>query len=292
MRLATIRTATGTRAVRIDGTQAVETGDADVRALLDRPDWAAHAASAAGPVHPVDELDYAPLVPAPEKILCVGQNYRDHIAEMGNEPPAYPTIFAKFAPALVGAFDDIVLPAVSDAVDYEAELAVVIGRPVRHATPEQADAAIAGYTVLNDVSARDWQFRTSEFLQGKTFEHTTPLGPTLVTPDELPGGGWEISTEIDGEVRQRSDTGQMVFGPVDLVGYLSTIMTLNPGDIIATGTPGGVGHARKPPRYLTDGATMVTAIAGIGSCRNVCRAEAPWTPGPWAPHPGLAGART
>ena len=188
MRLATIRTATGTRAVRVDETQAVETGDADVRALLERTDWAAHAEAAAGPAHPVDGLDYAPLVPAPEKILCVGQNYRDHIAEMGNEPPAYPTIFAKFAPALVGAYDDIVLPSVSDAVDYEAELAVVIGRPVRHASPEQALAAVAGYTVLNDVSVRDWQFRTSEFLQGKTFEHTTPLGPCLVTPGRAARG--------------------------------------------------------------------------------------------------------
>ena len=114
-------------------------------------------------------------------------------------------MFAKFAPSLVGAYDEIVLPAASDAVDYEAELAVVIGSPVRHATPEQAEAAIAGYTVLNDVSARDWQFRTSQFLQGKTFERTTPLGPWLVTPDELPAGGWEISTEVDGEVRQRSE---------------------------------------------------------------------------------------
>ncbi len=291
MRLATIRTATGTRAVRIDagadgGGRAVETGDADVRALLERPDWPAHAATAAGPVHAVDGLDYAPLVPEPEKILCVGQNYRDHIAEMGNEPPAYPTVFAKFPPALVGAHDDIVLPASSDAVDYEAELAVVIGRPVRHATPEQAEAAIAGYTVLNDVSARDWQFRTSQFLQGKTFERSTPLGPCLVTPDELPPGGWEISTVIDGETRQRSSTAQLVFGPVDLVGYLSTILTLRPGDVIATGTPGGVGHARRPPRYLTDGATMVTAIAGVGACRNVCRAE--HTLGTGAP---AAGAR-
>jgi acylpyruvate hydrolase len=276
MRLATIRTATGTRAVRIDGDgdgRAVETGEADVRALLERPDWAAHAAAAAGPVHDVAGLDYAPLVPAPEKILCVGQNYRDHIAEMGNEPPAFPTIFAKFAPSLVGAHDEIVLPAVSDAVDYEAELAVVIGTPVRHADPEQARAAIGGYTVLNDVSVRDWQFRTSQFLQGKTFERTTPVGPWLVTPDELPAGGWEISTVIDGETRQRSTTDELVFGPVELVAYLSTILTLNPGDLIATGTPGGVGHARKPPRYLTDGATVVTAIAGIGECRNVCRAE-------------------
>jgi acylpyruvate hydrolase len=273
VRLATIRTATGTRAVRIDGSQAVETGDADVRAVLEREDWPAHAASAAGPAHPVDGLDYAPLVPAPEKIICVGQNYADHIAEMGNEPPAFPTIFGKYPPALIGAHDDIVLPRVSEAVDYEAELTVVIGRPVRHATREEAEAAVAGYTVMNDVSVRDYQMRTSQFLQGKTFEHTTPLGPVLVTPDELPAGGWEISTEIDGEVRQHSDTGQLVFGVVDLVVYLSTILTLRPGDVIATGTPGGVGHARKPARYLTDGATMVTAIAGIGACRNVCRAE-------------------
>jgi acylpyruvate hydrolase len=278
VRLATIRTAAGHRAVRIDpgpeGTgQAVETGDADVRALLERPDWAAHAAAAAGPVHAVDGLDYAPLVPAPEKILCVGQNYRDHIAEMGNEPPAFPTVFAKFAPSLVGAHDDVVLPAVSDKVDYEAELAVVIGTPVRHATAEQAEAAIAGYTVLNDVSARDWQFRTSQFLQGKTFERSTPLGPCLVTPDELPEGGWRIGTVIDGETRQDSTTAELVFGVVDLVRYLSTILTLNPGDVIATGTPGGVGHGRKPPRYLTDGAVMVTSIEGVGECRNVCRAE-------------------
>jgi acylpyruvate hydrolase len=273
MRLATIRTAAGTRAVRLDGRQAIETGDADVRALLERPDWSAQAAAAAGPVHDVDGLDYAPLVPAPEKILCVGQNYADHIAEMGHEPPAYPTIFAKFAPALIGAYDDIVLPAVSEAVDYEAELTVVIGSPVRHATREQAQAAIAGYTVMNDVSVRDWQMRTSQFLQGKTFEATTPLGPWLVTPDELPDGAWEISTVIDGETRQRSDTGQLVFGVLDLVVYLSTIVTLRPGDVIATGTPGGVGHARKPPRYLRDGEQVVTAIAGIGECRNTCRAE-------------------
>jgi acylpyruvate hydrolase len=273
MRLATIRTATGTRAVRLDGAQAVETGDADLRALLERPDWPAHAAAAAGPVHGLDGLDYAPLVPAPEKILCVGQNYADHIAEMGNTPPAFPTIFAKFAPSLVGAYDDIVLPPESDKVDYEAELAVVIGRPVRRATAAQAEAAIAGYTVLNDVSARDWQFRTSQYLQGKTFERSTPLGPWLVTPDELPAGGWAISTVVDGETRQDSTTDELVFGVVELIEYLSTVLTLNPGDVIATGTPGGVGHGRKPPRYLTDGAVVVTAIAGIGELRNTCRAE-------------------
>jgi acylpyruvate hydrolase len=273
MKLATIRTATGTRAVRVDADRAVETGEADVRALLERHDWTAHAAAAAGPVHALDALDYAPLVPAPEKIICVGQNYRDHIAEMGHEPPGHPTIFAKYPPALVGAHDDVVLPSVSQAVDYEAELTIVIGRPTRHATPGNALDAVAGYTVLNDVSVRDWQMRTTQFLQGKTFERTTPLGPWLVTPDELPPGGWRISTVLDGETLQDSDTSQLVFSAVDLIVYLSTIVTLNPGDVIATGTPGGVGHARRPPRYLTDGATLVTAIAGVGECRNTCRAE-------------------
>ncbi|QJY49752.1 fumarylacetoacetate hydrolase family protein [Pseudonocardia broussonetiae] len=277
MRLATIRTATGHRAVRVDDAGAVETGDADVRALLERPDWAAHAAAAAGPSHEVAGLDYAPLVPSPEKIICVGLNYRDHVLEMGNQLPEYPTLFAKFAPSLVGAHDDVVLPAVSDKVDWEAELTVVIGAPVRHATREQAAAAIAGYTVLNDVSVRDYQNRTKQFLQGKTFEHSTPIGPWLVTPDELPGGGpesgWAISTVLDGETVQSSTTAELVFGAVDLVVYLSEIVTLNPGDVIATGTPGGVGHARKPPRYLTDGAVLVTSVAGVGELRNTCRKE-------------------
>ncbi|GAA4542787.1 fumarylacetoacetate hydrolase family protein [Pseudonocardia xishanensis] len=271
MRLATIRTVAGTRAVRLDGETATETGEADLRALLSRPDWREHAGAAAGPVHAVAGLDYAPLVPSPEKILCIGLNYRDHVREMGNELPEYPTVFAKFAPALVGAHDEIELPVVSEQVDYEAELTVVIGSSVRNADDAAAEAAIAGYTVLNDVSVRDYQYRTSQFLQGKTFEHSTPLGPVLVTPDELPAGGLPISTTLDGEVMQSSTTDQLVFGAVDLVKYLSTILTLNPGDVIATGTPGGVGHARKPPRYLTDGAELVTTVEGVGELRNVCR---------------------
>ncbi|MEV1292576.1 fumarylacetoacetate hydrolase family protein [Pseudonocardia sp. NPDC049635] len=276
MRLATIRTATGHRAVRIDGDSAVETGEADVRALLERPDWFEHATGADGPVHDAARLDHAPLVPSPEKIICIGLNYRDHVLEMGNELPEYPTIFGKFAPALIGARDEIELPAQSDRVDYEAELTVVIGRSVRHADAEAARAAIAGYTVLNDVSMRDYQRRTKQFLQGKTWEHSTPLGPELVTPDELPadpadGGALRIRSELDGEIMQDSTTDQLVFGVVDLIVYLSTILTLNPGDVIATGTPGGVGDARTPPRYLTEGCEIVTAVDGVGECRNVCR---------------------
>src|SRR6185437_14528001 len=170
MKLATIRTAAGHRAVRVDDGAVVETGDADVRALLTHPDWRARAEAAGGPSHTLDTVDYAPLVPAPEKIICVGLNYRDHVLEMGNELPEYPTVFAKYAPALIGAHDDIVLPAVSEKVDWEAELTVGIGAPVRHADSAAAEAAIAGYTVMNDVRMRDFQSSTQQFLQGKTFE--------------------------------------------------------------------------------------------------------------------------
>ncbi|MBZ4019434.1 fumarylacetoacetate hydrolase family protein [Streptomyces purpurogeneiscleroticus] len=274
MKLATIRTAGATAAVRIDGDTATETGHRDVGALLATPDWQAAAAAASGATHAVDALDYAPVVPQPGKILCVGLNYRNHILEMGRELPAYPTLFAKYPEALVGPYDEITLPAASDAVDWEAELAVVIGAPVRHADRETAAAAIAGYSVLNDVTARDWQYRSPMWLQGKTFEATTPFGPLLVTPDEAdPAAGLTLSGAVDGETVQQAETSDLVFDAAELVSYVSTILTLKPGDVIATGTPGGVGHARKPQRYLADGQTLTTSVAGIGELRNVCRTE-------------------
>ncbi len=272
MRLATIRTAEGTRAVRLDGDRAVETGHADVGELLAEPDWRGVAAAADAPEHDRGGLSFAPVVPRPGKIICVGVNYAAHIAEMGRELPQYPTVFAKFAEALVGAHDDIVLPAASQAVDWEAELAVVIGSTVRHADEATAAAAIAGFSVLNDVTARDWQYRTLQWLQGKTFEATTPFGPELVTPDEA-GEGLELSCAVDGETVQSANTADLVFGPAAAVSYLSTVLTLRPGDVIATGTPGGVGHARKPPRYLTAGSVLTTSISGLGECRNVCVEE-------------------
>ncbi|MGQ0575026.1 MAG: fumarylacetoacetate hydrolase family protein [Pseudonocardia sp.] len=271
MKLATVRTDRGTRAVRVDDDGAVDLGHADVRAVLQRPDWRAEAAAATGEPVALEGLDYAPLVPAPEKIICVGLNYRDHIVEMGRELPAYPTLFAKFARTLVGAHDPITLPAGSDSVDWEAELGVVVGAPVRHATPRQAAAAIAGYTVCNDVSARDFQNRTLQWLQGKMFEASTPVGPWLVT-DVEPG---RISCAVDGETVQDSHTGELVFSPVDLVAYVSAIVTLVPGDLILTGTPGGVGAGRTPPRFLAAGNEVVTAIEGVGECRNVCMMALP-----------------
>jgi acylpyruvate hydrolase len=270
VKLATIRTATGTAAVRVDADAAVETGDLDLNALLLRPDWRAHAAAADGPRHTLADLDYAPLVPRPEKIVCVGLNYRTHIQEMGRELPEYPTLFAKFSRSLVGAHDEVVLPAGSAEVDWEAELGIVVGAEIRHASPEQARAAIAGYTVVNDVSARDFQFRSVQWLQGKTFERSTPVGPWLVT-DVEPG---EISCTVDGDVVQKSDTADLHFDPVALLVYISQILTLVPGDLIATGTPGGVGHARKPPRYLGPGSELVTRVEGIGELRNRCVPEA------------------
>lgn len=267
MKLATIRTADGTRAVRVDGDGAVELGHPDLGALLARPGWKAEAAAATGAVHPLDGLDYAPPVPRPEKILCVGLNYATHIREMGRELPESPTLFAKYHRSLIGAFDPITLPAGSTEVDWEAELGVVIGAEVRNASEDEARAAIAGYTVVNDITARDFQYRSVQWLQGKTFEASTPVGPWLVT-DAEPG---DITCAVDGDVVQKADTGDLVHDAAFLVSYISKIITLVPGDLIATGTPGGVGHARKPARYLTEGSEVVTRVEGVGECRNTCR---------------------
>jgi len=267
MRLATIRTASGTSAVRIDGDEAIECGASDVGTLLASADWEAQAGAADGPRHRMSDLSYAPVVPRPRKIICVGLNYRSHISEMGRELPEFPTLFAKYPEALIGAFDPLTLPAESDQVDWEVELAVVVGRRVRHADAAAAVDAIAGYSIINDVTLRDWQYRTSEWLQGKTFEATAPFGPYLVTPDEI-GPDAKISCLIDGEVVQDSTIADLLFGPVDLVCYISTILTLYPGDVIATGTTGGVGHARTPPRYLKSGETLVSRIEGVGETAN------------------------
>jgi acylpyruvate hydrolase len=273
VKLATIRDGVGTRAVRIDGDAAVVLDATDVGEVIRREGWAAWAAAATGPSRDVDGLEYAPLVVRPDKIVCVGLNYGSHIREMGRDLPEHPTLFAKYRSSLIGAHDDIVLPAVSDKVDWEAELAVVIGAPARHVSEADAVHAIAGYSVLNDVSVRDYQNRTLQWLQGKTFEHSTPLGPWLVTADESPGPAREITCEVDGELMQKADTSDLVFGPAALVSYISAILTLEPGDVIATGTPGGVGAARQPQRFLRDGEIVVTRIAGVGELRNACRQE-------------------
>jgi len=274
VKLATVRLGGSTAAVRVEGDTAVELGSPDLGALLAHPDWRERAAAVDGRSHPTASLDFAPVVPTPEKILCVGLNYRPHILEMGRELPEHPTLFAKYPRAMVGAFDDVVLPEASAAVDWEAELGVVVGAAVRHADVETARAAIAGFTVVNDVTERDWQYRSVQWLQGKNFESTTPVGPYLVTDDaQAADVAFALTCQVDGETVQHANTGDLVFDPATLVSYLSTMITLVPGDIIATGTPGGVGHARTPPRYLHDGAVLTTRIEGVGECRNVCRDE-------------------
>jgi acylpyruvate hydrolase len=276
MKLATIRVAGGTAAVRMDGDTAIELGVPDVGGLLARSDWRDVATRADGRRHTAADLDYAPVVPRPSKIVCVGLNYRTHILEMGRDLPQYPTLFAKFANTLLGAYDDLVLPSVSDEVDWEAELGVVIGASVRRAEPADARSAIAGYTVVNDISMRDWQWRTGEWLQGKAFEASTPVGPWLVTPDEVGDAeDLELVCSVDGELRQSARTSDLLFRPADIVAYVSQFTTLEPGDLIATGTPGGVGAARDPKLFLAAGQVVRNAIEGLGECRNCCVAEKP-----------------
>ena len=270
MRIATIRTPGGTRAVRRESDRLVDLGAADIGELLTRSSWREDAATAEGATYAVEGADFAPVVPTPSKVICVGHNYTNHIREMGRELPAYPTLFPKFAETLIGARDDIVKPDETDALDWEVELAIVIGRPVRRATEAEAEAAIGGFTVMNDISMRDWQFRTIEWTQGKIWDSSTPVGPWMVTPDEVGGvrPSLTVRTTVDGRVMQEDSTGTLLFDPVHLVQYISTVIRLNPGDLIATGTPAGVGHARDPKTYLIGGETVVTEVEGVGACIN------------------------
>ena len=213
-------------------------------------------------------------IPRPPKIICVGLNYRDHAIESKMEIPKVPTIFAKFSTAVIGPGAPIVLPKNSAKPDYEAELAFVIGKGGRHISKERWQEHVFGYTNLNDVSARDYQMATTQWMMGKTFDTFAPFGPAIVSADEIADPhALDIQMIINGEVLQSSNTSQLIFRIPELVEYLSSVFTLEPGDIVSTGTPSGVGFSRTPPRWLRPGDECVVKISGLGELRNPVRAE-------------------
>ncbi len=217
----------------------------------------------------LDQVRLAVPVPTPSKIIGIGLNYRDHAAETGQELPTRPTVFAKFPNALTGPYDPIVLPAESNSVDYEGELGVVIGRRARFVPEDEALSYVGGYLAVNDVSARDVQNWTSQWSLGKSFDTFAPVGPFLVTAADVPDPqNLEIETRVNGVTVQHSNTANMVFTVAALISQLSAVMTLEPGDIIATGTPGGIGGAQNPPRFLKDGDIVEVEIERLGCLRN------------------------
>jgi 2-keto-4-pentenoate hydratase/2-oxohepta-3-ene-1,7-dioic acid hydratase in catechol pathway len=223
----------------------------------------------AGDGVPFGDVDLVAPVPRPGKVVCIGLNYRDHAAEGGQPLPSSPLLFAKFANAVVGPGAPIVLPPFSDSVDYEAELGVVIGREARVVSVADALDHVLGYTCLNDVSARDLQFGDGQWTRGKTQDTFCPIGPWLVTSDEIPDPQTlGIQCRVNGQVLQDSNTSEMVFGVAELISFISQGITLEPGDLIATGTPSGVGFARKPPIFLRDGDTVEVSIDQIGTLSN------------------------
>jgi 2-keto-4-pentenoate hydratase/2-oxohepta-3-ene-1,7-dioic acid hydratase in catechol pathway len=282
MRLATLLTPFGPRAaVQLDDRfidlHATDTSlPKGVRHLLELgpPAWkvAAHLAQRAGAVgYPAATAKLLPPIPDPPKIVCLGLNYRDHAAESGAPIPRDPVLFSKYATALVGHEDPIVLPPVSSEVDYEAELVIVVGKRGRPANPEAALEYVAGYTIGHDVSARDWQLKKDQkqWMVGKTFDTFAPTGPVLATADEVPDPhNLGIRLRLNGQTMQDSTTGQMIFRVGEVLAYLAKVFTLEPGDLIFTGTPPGVGFARKPPVFLKGGDVVEVEIDGLGVLRN------------------------
>ncbi len=280
MRLISYHSPSGPRVAGLRNSEYVDLNLADpgvpacIKALLAQgPEGMRRAAAAlaVGQPIPLDKLRPAPPVPQPEKIICIGLNYADHARETGVQPPAEPVFFCKFSSAVCGHGQPIVLPRVSREVDFEAELVVVIGPGGRHISRQQALQHVAGYCCGNDVSARDWQMRKpgGQWLLGKSFDSFAPFGPAIFTPDEIPQPhNLQIQLRLNGQVMQKSSTAQLIF-PIDyLVSYVSDVCTLTPGDLIFTGTPPGVGFARKPPVFLQPGDVVEVEIEKLGVLRN------------------------
>ena len=219
-------------------------------------------------VFPIENVLLGPPIPDPDKIICLGLNYRNHAEEAGLAIPKIPILFAKYRNALVGPSSAIMLPSMSEEIDYEAELAVVIGKQCKNVAVEGALNCVAGYMALNDVSARDLQMRTGQWLSGKTLDTFAPCGPALVINEINDPQNLDILTRVNGQTLQQSNTRNMIFSVAEIIAYITQLMTLEPGDIISTGTPEGVGFKRNPPIFLHDGDVVEVEIEGIGMLKN------------------------
>jgi 2-keto-4-pentenoate hydratase/2-oxohepta-3-ene-1,7-dioic acid hydratase in catechol pathway len=284
MRLATILTASGPR-LHVRGQSgyidaASESGDeglADLSLVLrtGSRSWDQLRGLAAGEGRSVEKSEFAPTLPVPNRILCLGVNYSEHALETGREVPKWPECFVRGAPSVTGPYADLVRPALTERFDYEGELGIVIGRGGRYIPAAKALEAIAGYLVCNDASARDWQRAGTQWTPGKNFDGTMPLGPELVTVDEVDVSDIQLTTTVNGEVRQSARTSQMLVDVPRAIEFFSTFTTLQPGDVIATGTPGGVGMGHQPPLWLVPGDIVEITVEGVGTIRNRVVAEDP-----------------
>jgi 2-keto-4-pentenoate hydratase/2-oxohepta-3-ene-1,7-dioic acid hydratase in catechol pathway len=259
---------------RLENERVVDAGPAGPRGFDASPRAWEAVERAHGQDHALGEIRL--LAPtAPGTVLCIGSNYRDHIEETNAEVPAHPIVFTKLTSAIVGPGEPIVVPFDEPETDYEAELALVIGRPTRRVRGADARAAIGGVTAFNDISGRYAQLTTGlgQFTRGKSFDTFGPLGPAVVHPDDIDIDALPIQLVLSGATLQDSNTRHLLFGPEELVEWISAAATLDAGDVIATGTPGGVGHALVPPRYLVEGDVVEVRIGGIGTLRNPVVAE-------------------
>lgn len=246
----------------------------DLRSTLDNGALAEFGRHCVAGGIPVDAVEFLPAIPNPDKILCVGVNYRPHVEEMGREVPTRPVVFVRFAGSLTGHGQPLLRPRVSEQFDFEGELAVIIGRRARHVRAADAGGFIAGYACFMDGSVRDWQRHTPQFTPGKNFEQSGALGPVLTTCDEVAHPErLRLETRVNGRVMQQGCAGDLIFDVAVLIEYCSTFTELLPGDVIATGTPGGVGAARKPPVWLRAGDEVEVEIGGVGCLRNPVRDE-------------------
>jgi 2-keto-4-pentenoate hydratase/2-oxohepta-3-ene-1,7-dioic acid hydratase in catechol pathway len=279
VRLATLHTPAGLRLHVRAGEGYVDvaraTGDERFSTLRGLLAAGQEGFEAAATIPPIGESggEFGPAVPEPGKIFCLGRNYAEHAQEMRRTTSDWPEVFLRVPSCVAGPFADILLPSFSRRADYEGELGVVIGRGGRHIAAEQAFDAVAGYVVLNDVTMRDWQHRGQQWTPGKNFEGTLPVGPELVTADEVDPLDVAIETRVNGELVQGGRTSQMVISISEQIEFLSSFVTLEPGDLIATGTPAGVGAAREPPFFLEDGDVVEVTVEGVGVIRNRMRRD-------------------